>query len=136
MSKFALVICACILALGFQAPSLSKSPVNYLYRIEKVYPESFPVIPQIPWPPVRLFIQSGMIVSATLGAPPPNEVMFINGTNFISIPISFKITLAPNKWKVYTTALMVPHVVPGAISVRALNRNTGIKSTRKSIRLP
>ncbi len=129
---------ACVSLLAFSAglglpregvaQSLSTAPLAS-YVIVSASPTNFPILPVIPWPPVRALYQDNAVFQMINTAVPPNVVRFSdqNG-NVIDVPISRITTLANGDKSLGTPVMLVPHILPGPVDIQILNTINGVSS--------
>lgn len=137
MGKIIAIVCSIAIAFGFQTPppSLSTTPQGYTYRLIDLYPRYFPLLPQIPWPPIHPIYQDALHVHGSPGAPPPDLVKFLfvmNSGGYYLMPVTHVTYLGPEDWLLQTPAALIPHLLPGFVSIKVINSNTNISSNRKA----
>jgi hypothetical protein len=123
------------LCIAAQSPVAIPAPIPK-YKVLKVFPEVFPVMPQIPWPPVRVLNQNRMRIEIT-NAPVPTVIEFFDASGFsLPLPVTGVWQVSPNEWELTTPNAMVPHLLPGSMGIVAVHTPSGLSSNIWRVTLP
>ncbi len=124
-----------LLCIAAQAPVTSHAQVAN-YNVRKIFPDVFPVLPTIPWPPVRVLNQNRMLVAIS-NAPLPDAIEFLDMNGLLLVlPVTGAVQVSPNEWELTTPMAMVPHILSGTMGITAIHTGNGTRSNMRRALLP